>query len=45
MSVAGLARAFFHDLRNLISAVEHFIAMEVLVKALPVEMPDPAKQP
>ena len=30
------------DLKKLISAVEHFIAMEVLVKELPAEMPDPA---
>ena len=31
------------DLKKLISAVEHFIAMEVLVKELPTAMPDPAK--
>lgn len=30
-------------LKNLIEAVEHFIAMERLVAALPVEMPDPGK--
>lgn len=30
------------DLKKLIAAVEHFIAMEVLVKELPAEMPDPA---
>ena len=30
------------DLKKLISAVEHFIAMEVLAKGLPTEMPDPA---
>jgi hypothetical protein len=28
------------DLKKLISAVEHFIAMEVLVRELPAEMPD-----
>jgi len=33
------------DLKNLISAVEHFVAMEVLVKDLPTEMPDPAQKP
>jgi hypothetical protein len=29
------------DLKKLISAVEHFIAMEKLAASLPVEMPDP----
>ena len=29
------------DLKNLIAAVEHFIAMERLVITLPIEMPDP----
>jgi hypothetical protein len=33
------------DLKKLIAAVEHFIAMEVLVKELPAEMPDPASVP
>lgn len=28
------------DLKKLIAAVEHFIAMEILVAALPTEMPD-----
>jgi hypothetical protein len=33
------------DLKKLISAVEHFIAMEVLVRELPTEMPDPSERP
>jgi hypothetical protein len=33
------------DLKNLIAAVEHFIAMEILVEGLPTDMPDPVKKP
>jgi hypothetical protein len=33
------------DLKKLIAATEHFIAMEKLVAALPTEMPDPKAPP